>query len=257
MGSGTEEEKKSELIAEERKLPVKESECVPEKDASPPPPPDGGWGWIIVITSFLCNMVLDGIVYSKGILIEPLQKHFEGTGIGTISLAGSLLAGVMMLVGPIASIAVNKFGPRKTCIAGACISSAAIFVSTFSPNIYILMVTYGIFGGLGLGLMYVPAVTTVGYWFEKRRSLVTGISTCGSGFGTIVLAPVVTTLLSVTDWQWTNRIIAGFCLLCSFLGLAMKPVPRLKPVDINLVEENTLSMKGQWVHLQPGGRWSL
>ena len=29
-------------------------------------------------------------------------------------------------------------------------------------------------GGFGLGLMYVPAVVAVGYWFEKRRSLVTG-----------------------------------------------------------------------------------
>ena len=40
-----------------------------------------------------------------------------------------------------------------------------------------------------------------------------GISTCGSGFGTIVFAPVVTALLQVSNWQWTNRIIAGFCLL--------------------------------------------
>ena len=29
-------------------------------------------------------------------------------------------------------------------------------------------------GGFGLGMMYVPAVVAVGYWFEKRRSLVTG-----------------------------------------------------------------------------------
>ena len=63
-------------------------------------------------------------------------------------------------------------------------------MSTFSPNVYMLMVSssffallftvsfpkisYGIVGGLGLGLMYVPAVTAVGYWFEKKRSLVTG-----------------------------------------------------------------------------------
>ena len=40
---------------------------------------------------------------------------------------------------------------------------------TLSPKI-----SYGIVGGLGLGLMYVPAVTAVGYWFEKKRSLVTG-----------------------------------------------------------------------------------
>ena len=46
-----------------------------------------------------------------------------------------------------------------------------------------------------------------------RYTPCSGISTCGSGFGTIVFAPVVTALLQVSNWQWTNRIIAGFCLL--------------------------------------------
>merc|ERR1719251_408707 len=141
-------------------------------------------------------------------------------------MVGSILAGAIMLVGPISSILVGKFGPRKTCIAGAVVSALSIFISTFAVNVPMLMVFYGVLGGLGLGLMYVPAVTAVGYWFEKKRSLVTGISTCGSGFGTIVLAPVVTALLQVSNWQWTNRIIAGFCLLCTLLGMTMKPVPR-------------------------------
>ena len=92
----------------------------------------------------------------------------------TILQVGSILAGVIMLVGPIASIFVNKFGPRLTCIFGAVISGVSIFISTFSVNVYMLMVFYGVLGGLGLGLMYVPAVTAVGYWFEKKRSLVTG-----------------------------------------------------------------------------------
>ena len=44
-----------------------------------PAPPDGGWGWVIVIASFLCNFVLDGIAYSFGILLVPLVKHFGAT----------------------------------------------------------------------------------------------------------------------------------------------------------------------------------
>ena len=128
---------------------------------------------------------------------------------------GSILAGVIMLVGPISSFLVGKFGPRKTCIAGAVVSALSIFISTFSVNVPMLMVFYGVLGGLGLGLMYVPAVTAVGYWFEKKRSLVTGISTCGSGFGTIVFAPVVTALELELGWQWCNRIVAGFCLAVS------------------------------------------
>ena len=27
-----------------------------------PLPPDGGWGWVIVISSFMCNLILDGAV---------------------------------------------------------------------------------------------------------------------------------------------------------------------------------------------------
>jgi hypothetical protein len=34
--------------------------------------------------------------------------------------------------------------------------------------------SYGICGGFGLGLMYVPAVVTVGQYFDKKLSLATG-----------------------------------------------------------------------------------
>ena len=25
-----------------------------------PLPPDGGWGWVVVLSSFMCNLILDG-----------------------------------------------------------------------------------------------------------------------------------------------------------------------------------------------------
>ena len=28
-----------------------------------PGPPDGGWGWVICFASFMCNFIVDGIVY--------------------------------------------------------------------------------------------------------------------------------------------------------------------------------------------------
>lgn len=201
-----------------------------------PVPPDGGWGWVVVMAGFLCNMVLDGIGYSFGILLTPLMKHY-GVGKGLMSLVGSILTGVILLTGPLASLLVNKLGARMTCIIGAIVSALAIFISTFSVNVYMLMVFYGVLGGMGLGFMYVPAVTAVGYWFEKRRSLVTGISTCGSGFGTIVFAPVVTNLESALGWQWCNRIVASFCLACTILGATMKPVPMPSRDEENSIAE--------------------
>ena len=128
---------------------------------------------------------------------------------------GSIQAGVFLLVGPISSILVGKFGPRKSCIAGAVVSALAIFISTYSVNVPMLMV-FSVLGGLGLGLMYVPAVTAVGYWFDKKRSLVTGISTCGSVFWALFFSDVVLFFSDVVNfklrWQWCNRILTGLCL---------------------------------------------
>ena len=162
----------------------------------------------------------------------------------TLIQVGSILAGVIMLVGPIASILVNKFGPRITCIAGAIISGLAIFISTFSVNVYMMMVFYGVLAGLGLGFIYVPAITEVGYWFEKKRSLVTGISTSGSGFGTIVFPPVLTALESSLGWRWCLRIVASFCLSCTLLGATMKPVPYIvnKEKDVMLVKDTEVAV---------------
>jgi hypothetical protein len=47
----------------------------------------------------------------------------------------------------------------------------------------------------------------------NKQSLAAGISTCGSGAGTIIFAPLVTTLEANFGWQGCNRILSGLCLL--------------------------------------------
>ena len=82
-----------------------------------PAPPDGGWGWVVCLASFLCNMILDGIAYSFGILLGPLVLYFDSNR-STVSWVGSLLCGIYMASGPIVGGLVNKFGCRPVCIAG-------------------------------------------------------------------------------------------------------------------------------------------
>lgn len=54
-----------------------------EEDEDVPPtadvvvPLDGGWGWIIVIASFLCCLVVDGIVMCASMFYESLEKEFH------------------------------------------------------------------------------------------------------------------------------------------------------------------------------------
>jgi hypothetical protein len=51
------------------------------------------------------------------------------------------------LAGPVVSALTNKFGCRTVCIAGSVIGCAAFILSTFSANVNVLMLTYGVMGG--------------------------------------------------------------------------------------------------------------
>lgn len=50
--------------------------------------------------------------------------------------------------------------------------------------------------GIGLGLIYLPAIVSVTCYFEKKRAFATGIAVCGSGFGTFLLTPFMEYLVN-------------------------------------------------------------
>lgn len=61
-------------------------------------PPDGGWGWVIVAASFMCNLIVDGIVFSFGVFLDEIAKDL-GASKTEVTIAGSLLSGVYMIIG--------------------------------------------------------------------------------------------------------------------------------------------------------------
>jgi MFS family permease len=56
-----------------------------------------------------------------------------------------------MVSGPVVGGLVNKYGIRVSCMSGAVVSCVAFALSTLSPNVPVLMLTYGVLGGFGLG----------------------------------------------------------------------------------------------------------
>ncbi|XP_035732587.1 monocarboxylate transporter 3-like isoform X2 [Vespa mandarinia] len=212
-----------------------------------PPPPDGGYGWVVVFASFMCNMIVDGIAYTFGVFLGEFVKYF-GEGKGKTAWVGSLLSGMYLSAGPVVSALTNKYGCRAVCMAGSFLGAAAFVLSTFSTSVNMLMMTYGVMGGIGFGLIYLPAVVCVGYYFETKRSLATGIAVCGSGFGTFAFAPLATMLLEAYSWKGANLILAGLILNCAVFGAMMRPLeyPKtssVKPLLQRMAEEKRFQME--------------
>ena len=168
--------------------------------------------------------VSDGFGYSFGVLLNPLMESFDSNDV-TISWTSSLYNGLTFLFGPIIGGLANRYGLRPICISGGIVCCIGLSISTLSPNVPVLMMTFGVIGGIGTGLLTLPANIAIGYYFESKRALATGITHCGSGIGQLILAPFMTRLLLMDyTWQTVVLIIGGFCLICAILGVLIRPL---------------------------------
>ena len=67
------------------------------------------WKWVVVLASFYCIAILDGVGYTTGILLDSLLQDLGG-GRALMSLAGSLQVGVYCLSGPLVGKLVSTHG---------------------------------------------------------------------------------------------------------------------------------------------------
>ncbi|XP_068633944.1 monocarboxylate transporter 12 [Battus philenor] len=204
-----------------------------EPEAALVVPPDGGWGWVVAAASFMCNVIVDGIIFCNGMLLTSIQKEF-GVSEGAVGPVNSLLTGFYLLAGPFVSALANKYGFRSVTIVGSVLASIAFALSYFATSVEYLYLVFGVLGGIGFCMIYMPAVLTVGFYFERWRALATGLALCGSGVGTFVFAPLTNIFIEAYGWRMTMVIHAGFILICLICGAMFRPI---KPVRVTLADQ--------------------
>lgn len=140
---------------------------------------------------------------------------------------------------------VNWYGCRAVTIGGAILASTCVIISVFAPNVFTLFITIGVGTGLGFGLIYLPAIVSVTVYFEKYRSLATGIAVCGSGVGTFVFAPVTDTLITTYGWRGAMLIMGALILNCVIFGALFRPLETEivddfvePPTEMTLIKSN-------------------
>ena len=77
-------------------------------------------------------------------------------------------------------------------------------------------------------MVYLPAIVTVGQWFDKKRAFATGLAVCGTGVGTFIFAPLSQRLVEQYDWRGAHLIIAGIALNCVVCGAIFRPMDKVK-----------------------------
>jgi predicted MFS family arabinose efflux permease len=187
------------------------------------PIPDGGYGWLVLAGAFIISFLIDGIMYTFGIILEPIGKDTESSDKIT-NLLSCLNSGFLFFSGPVVSGFVNQFGVRSCVIGGGAITALMYMLTALTSSIYVMMMTYGIIGGISTGCCYLASLIIIPEYFDKRRGIATGITMAGSGVGSFVLPPVIRALIKANDWKFWMSVCACVLLECCVFGALLKPL---------------------------------
>ncbi|XP_052061338.1 monocarboxylate transporter 12-like isoform X1 [Mytilus californianus] len=204
--------------------------------------PDGGWGWIVCIGTFFANFIADGTMFSSGVQMMAFLKYFGETKAATAWVSSSQL-GLSMMMGPVVSFLIVKYSVRTVAIAGGVIAFLGTVAGAFSPNLTILIFTYGVICGIGICFFFLSSIVAVGLYFTRKRAIATGIAMSGSGLGVIVYPYLTQLLLDMYDWRNTLLIIAALCLNAVVCGALFRPLTRrnIDSSTCKCLEENSVS----------------
>lgn len=233
--NGSQVKKRKRLISNESGDSIDSSST----EKKTPKMPDGGYGWVVVFASLMVSLIWDGLSFSFGLINTQLLTHFGESPTKTAWIS-SLFFSVPLLMGPIWSNLVDKYGCRKMTILGGIISAFGFAISSICNSIEMLMITFGIISGLGLGIGYVTAVVSIAFWFDKKRSFATGIGASGTGIGTFVYARLTQYLIDSYGWRGATLILGGTMLNACVCGALMRDPDWL-------IEENRLESRSQSV----------
>ncbi|XP_046338622.2 monocarboxylate transporter 14-like isoform X1 [Haliotis rufescens] len=194
------------------------------EDVGTPSPSDGGWGWICVGARFVAVFITFGIVYSFGVIYVELVDVFNATR-AEVAWVGSVASGAMHMAGPLSSLLIEQYGCRVTTIVAGVVAALGFFVSSFAPSLAFLYFSFGMVGGLGLGLSIVPSVVAVTVYFRKRRSLAISISAIGAGVGTMCLPQLYRALINQYGWRGIMMVLSGVALNLVVCGSLFRMPP--------------------------------
>jgi len=193
-------------------------------------PPDGGfWAWLVMVSCFLVNGIIFGIINTFGILFVQLKKDMEDAGVEDAAtkcaLVGSLTIGTTFFLSFLVGMLADKVGLRLTSVLGGVLATLGMSLSAVGyRQVEVLYVTYGLMFGTGSSLVYTPSLTILGHYFRKRLGVVNGLVTAGSSIFTIGLSFINQYILETHGLLCCLQMFAGMSSILILCGLTFIPV---------------------------------
>nr|XP_002119449.1 monocarboxylate transporter 5-like [Ciona intestinalis] len=183
------------------------------------------WGWVVVVASWVVMIPIAGVLASFGNIVSSLTEEFNATKLeaGWIgSLAFSFTVGTCPLSTPLMTV----YGARKVGFVGVVGASISVFVTSFTPVLHLMFLTYSAMLGIFANFVYNTAMNLTGQYFpNKHQALATCLASAGVSFGTLLINPLTEYLIRIIGWRHTLKVMSGMIAVVGGVCVAtFKPV---------------------------------
>ncbi|TDX46758.1 sugar phosphate permease [Orenia marismortui] len=193
--------------------------------------------WLYIPLGLIIFMCM-GTVYAWSVFRKPIEELFN------IGATQSGLPYMFFLVSyalgmPIAGGLIEKYGPKLITIIGGLIVSIGWVLSGFASSINMLIISYGVIAGAGVGVAYGAPMAVAAKWFPDKKGLAVGLTLGGFGLSPFVTAPLANWLVNSYGPFQTFKILGiAFAIIITVLALPLKFPERELSIDSDQDKSN-------------------
>ncbi|THD69999.1 MFS transporter [Robertkochia marina] len=221
--------------------------------------------WLIAASAIGIHLSI-GSIYAYSVMTNPVKDIFS-TDAAAIKWAFKLAILFLGLTTTFLGKWVEEQGPKKSGIAaglfyGTGILGAGLGVHLQSLPLFYL--SYGVLGGIGLGIGYMAPISTLVKWFPDRKGLATGLAIMGFGFSALLFGPLMQGLfeqVGVAKAFFILGLLYASVIILSSLYLSYPPADYLPkgfhPEKVISAQVNTDSINSPDAALKTHRFWFL
>jgi oxalate/formate antiporter len=185
--------------------------------------------WIQLVLGLIAMMSISSPQYVWTLFTKSFQDGLHTT-LPAIQITFSILIVLQTWLSPLQGYLVDKFGARMLIAIGCLLSGLGWISSAYVTSLTGLYLTYGLFCGIGTGIVYIGIIGLMVRWFPDRRGFATGMVAAGYGFGAIATTFPIDTMMKSAGYQHT---LVVFGIILGLIGAAAALAMRMPgPGDV-------------------------
>jgi OFA family oxalate/formate antiporter-like MFS transporter len=196
--------------------------------------------WLQLVYGLVCMMAISSPQYVWTLFTKPMMSQF-GVTLPALQVTFSILIVLQTFLSPFQGYLVDRFGPRMLISIGSVLTGLSWVLAAQAQSVIGIYLSYGLFGGIGTGIIYIGVVGLMVRWFPDRRGFAAGMVAAGYGFGAILTTFPISSSLAASGYQHTllvYGVVFGAIGLIAAQGLRRPPTGWMadyRPVDTTTV----------------------